>query len=392
MSLSEVFEMQGPYGAYHLSESVLQSLWNNGDFSRDELQTESGKKICVIHTGRWNSFEGPDFLEAIIEMDGRRLVGSVEIHFKADDWYAHRHESNPLYRDVILHVVLFKPKSNASYVYFSDQAIETLTLMPHLKVDLESYALNLALLSFEGFNPSIKNNFLSNESSSKMVASLLSEANQRFDEKVHYAKKRLLKFNWEEACHQYVLEVLGYSRNRIGMARLALRHGFKQWPQSSHELYKLNLNAWRLKSNRPANHPSKRLRQYDQLMLENPEWPKSVIASIQAFDAKNFQIRIHNYRRSKSMHELKRRFHDSVFKNFVGVSRLNTILIDAIFPLLHAKGVFDCHSLWLDWWVGDQPNQWNSLINRALDEAYRNPIRNAWLQGINGLYLKSNLR
>jgi hypothetical protein len=288
--------------------------------------------------------------------------------------------------------VLFKPKSNASYVYFSDQAIETLTLMPLLKVDLESYALNLALLSFEGFKSSIKNDFLSNESSSKMVASLLSEANQRFDEKVHYAKKRLFQFNWEEACHQYVLEVLGYSRNRIGMARLALRHGFKQWPQSSNELYKLNLNAWRLKSIRPANHPSKRLRQYDQLMLENPEWPESVIAFMQAFDAEDFQIRIHNYRRSKSMHELKRRFHDSVFKNFVGVSRLNTILIDAIFPLLHAKGVFDCHSLWLDWWVGDQPNQWNRLINRALDEAYRSPIRNAWLQGINGLYLKSNLR
>ena len=52
--------MQGPYGSYHLSESVLQILWNNGDFLRDELETESGKKICVIHTGRWNSFEGKE--------------------------------------------------------------------------------------------------------------------------------------------------------------------------------------------------------------------------------------------------------------------------------------------------------------------------------------------
>ena len=390
MSLPEVFEMQGPYGSYHLSESVLQSLWNNGDFSRDDLLTESGKKISLIHSGRWNFFEGPDFLEAIIEVEGRRLVGSVEIHFKADDWYKHRHESNPLYRDVILHVVLFKPKLNASCVYFMDQAIETLTLMPHLKVDLESYALNLALLSFEGFNPSINNSFLGSESCSKIVATLLSEANQRFDEKVHFAKKRLLEFNWEEACHQYVLEVLGYSRNRIGMARLALRNGFRQWPQSSNELYELNLNAWRLKSIRPANHPSKRLKQYDQLMLENPDWPESVIAIMQAFGAEDFKIRIQNYRRSQSMHDLKRRFHNSVFKNFVGVSRLNTIMIDAIFPLLHAKEVFDCQSLWLDWWVGDQPNQWNLLIKRTLDKAYRSPLRNAWVQGINAIYLKSN--
>ncbi len=178
--------MQGPYGSYHLSESVLQILWNNGDFLRDELETESGKKICVIHTGRWNSFEGPDFLEAIIEMDGRRLVGSVEIHFKADDWYAHRHESNPLYRDVILHVVLFKPKSNASYVYFSDQAIETLTLMPHLKVDLESYALNLALLSFEGFNPSIKNNKLALEFLQKFKTNDYEPLLEYFDNYMNY--------------------------------------------------------------------------------------------------------------------------------------------------------------------------------------------------------------
>ena len=65
--------MQGPYGSYHLSESVLQSLWNNGDFSRDGLLTESGKKISLIHSGRWNFFEGPDFLEAIIEVECQSL-------------------------------------------------------------------------------------------------------------------------------------------------------------------------------------------------------------------------------------------------------------------------------------------------------------------------------
>ncbi|MEI5617399.1 DUF2851 family protein, partial [Streptomyces brasiliscabiei] len=33
------------------------------------------------------------------------LVGNIEIHVKASDWYKHKHQEDPLYQPIILHVV-----------------------------------------------------------------------------------------------------------------------------------------------------------------------------------------------------------------------------------------------------------------------------------------------
>lgn len=57
-----------------------------------------------MDTGLHNHDAGPDFFNAKVDIGGTLWVGNVEIHDKSSDWYAHGHDKDPRYDNVILHV------------------------------------------------------------------------------------------------------------------------------------------------------------------------------------------------------------------------------------------------------------------------------------------------
>ncbi|NKI33410.1 DUF2851 family protein [Croceivirga thetidis] len=88
-----------------MREEFLHFVWKNKKFKTKDLYTVSGDIISIVSLGQINYLAGPDFFNAKIEIAGQLWAGNVEIHLKSSDWYAHNHENDTNYNNVILHVV-----------------------------------------------------------------------------------------------------------------------------------------------------------------------------------------------------------------------------------------------------------------------------------------------
>lgn len=89
-----------------MNEHLLHFIWNHRLFPLQPLSTTCGEIVEVIDTGLPNHDAGPDFFNAKIKIDGTLWVGNVEIHENASDWFRHGHDRNPVYDNIILHIVL----------------------------------------------------------------------------------------------------------------------------------------------------------------------------------------------------------------------------------------------------------------------------------------------
>lgn len=88
-----------------MKEDFLHHVWRFKCFDVNQLFTTSGEVIQLLHTGDYLQTEGPDFFNAQLIIGSQKWAGMVEIHLKSSDWYAHHHEKDANYDNVILHVV-----------------------------------------------------------------------------------------------------------------------------------------------------------------------------------------------------------------------------------------------------------------------------------------------
>lgn len=95
-------------------ESLLHFIWQNRLFYPANITTTTGTPVEIINPGRLNTNAGPDFLCAIVNINGTQWAGNVEIHVDGDDWYRHNHHKDKAYSNVILHVVQHPSKSPAT--------------------------------------------------------------------------------------------------------------------------------------------------------------------------------------------------------------------------------------------------------------------------------------
>lgn len=88
-----------------MEEQLLQFIWHRRLYPSGSLQTTEGEPLVVIDPGTPNTDQGPDFLFARLRIGDRTWFGHVEVHVQSSAWFQHRHEKDPGYNNVILHVV-----------------------------------------------------------------------------------------------------------------------------------------------------------------------------------------------------------------------------------------------------------------------------------------------
>lgn len=88
-----------------MKEDFLHFIWKNRLFEPLSPVTFDGESVEIINVGRHNIHAGPDFSDARIRIARTLWAGNVEIHVRASDWNRHSHQTDPLYRNTILHVV-----------------------------------------------------------------------------------------------------------------------------------------------------------------------------------------------------------------------------------------------------------------------------------------------
>jgi len=88
-----------------MTERLLQYLWQFQYFNKQSAILDNGDEMWVIHPGRFNANQGPDFLQARIKIENTLWIGHVELHVKTSDWFRHAHQHDRNYDNVVLHVV-----------------------------------------------------------------------------------------------------------------------------------------------------------------------------------------------------------------------------------------------------------------------------------------------
>ena len=90
-----------------IPEKALARLWQKRAALQKEFRTGAGRRVRVLYPGRPGTAAGPDFRDALLELEGLGVVqGDVELHLRQQDWYAHGHADDPNYNGVVLHAAL----------------------------------------------------------------------------------------------------------------------------------------------------------------------------------------------------------------------------------------------------------------------------------------------
>jgi hypothetical protein len=405
-----VAELQGLDGAFSFAELLLQRIWARLEFDHARACTVAGEPIRLLDVGRWNRLGGPDFLDARIEIGGRRVFGDIEVHLRARDWEAHRHADDMAYSRVVLHVVLFPTFAKATRSWDGAE-IPILVLLPLLNRSLEEYAEDDAIERLANHPLSKARDALLALPLATQRAELKTLARQRWERKVMWAALRIDRLGWREACHHTALEILGYRFNRAPMLRIAeawplsewtgadqfaLKHGLipnhqliPEHPLIPDRAFASEATHWQRQAIRPANFPQARLRQYARWVAAEPDWPNRLSEFAETLPKSvNAEHETARFRRTYNCPTLWRELSRRVTASAISGPRLHTLISDGFWPLLAAEfpkraALFE--AFWMHSYPGDLPERLREIAQAlsASDPALR-PFAHGIAQGLLG--------
>ena len=242
-----------------IREEFLRLVWQQQLFATSALHTVDGRPVTILSPGKTNHDGGPDFTDARIRVGRTIFAGDIELHTNAASWKSHKHDFDPHYNRVILHVVMTADASFTPARTASRRPIPLLVLRPF--IDARLYTQLAAVDGTRRQSPircAPHNNALTHELIVSWIERLGTERIElkirRFEERlkqlvderrsvirepyaryygnpddiphpVHdYTQKDFSRPElWEQLLYEGVMEGIGYSKNREPFLMLA-RH------------------------------------------------------------------------------------------------------------------------------------------------------------------------
>jgi hypothetical protein len=383
-----------------MSEAFLHYLWQFQYFDKNELQTTSGDPIQIFNPGIRNSHAGPDFQNARMKIGGIEWIGNAEIHIQASGWMEHKHDRDPAYDNVILHVVWH----NDVPIRRNDGSLLP-TVELATRVDQKSFFDYQRLVNSPEkipcaqFLPQVKD-IVRLSMMDKVVLERLETKSQRILDILQKNRN-----DWEETCFQILARSFGYKINAEPFQQLARLLPYKVLRKHSDKLlqveallfgqagfleddfdedyYKLlkrehNLLRqkyslserrlskvqWKFLRLRPANFPTIRLAEFAALIFYRPFLFSAILETTtykeleNVFTVKQSEFWNDHYTFSKGAREQV---------SGMGVSTIGTIIINAVSPLLVAYGKSKGEQLYVDRAVAileQTPGEVNSIVSQ----------------------------
>lgn len=270
-------------------EELLHWVWETSRLELDRLITTDGQAISLYQTGTLNKADGPDFLNAQIQIGSLKWFGDIEIHWSTQDWFNHSHHKDPNYNRVILHVV-WNHDQNKNAIRQDHTGIPTLVLKDCISKPLRSFLSQY--LKSDALPCSGKLSFISREAFKEQIHKA---TRQYFEQKVNdlfafWDSSLPPSKAWQKMLALGLFDGLGISHNRDPMRKLCRElYPLPADISSKPELISLALSkagvhsdtgtdrfGWNHKGSRPANHPRVRIQQaasclwfIDQLPFKN---------------------------------------------------------------------------------------------------------------------------
>ncbi len=364
-----------------MSEAFLHYLWQFQYFDKNELQTITGEPIQIFNPGHRNSHAGPDFSNARMKIGDVEWVGSAEIHVQASGWTEHRHDQDPAYENVVLHVVWKNDRvirrndgsllptlelmNRISEQFFLDyqrlinspEKIPCSPFLPHVKEIIRLSMMDKALLTRL-------------ESKSKQVSLILRKNHNDWQETCYQLLARNFGFKINAEPFQQLAQLLPYRVLRKHADKLlhleALLFGQAGFLEDDleDEYYKLlkreynllrqkyklsdrrlNKAQWKFLRLRPANFPTIRLAQFASLLYQRTSLFSTVLEMddfptlVSAFSIEQSEYWTNHYMFFKKAK-------DNV--SFIGDSSISNIIINTVVPLLVAYGKSKDEQVYID--------------------------------------------
>ena len=195
-----------------ITEKNVAGLWRSGLISG--LEDDLGNDIQVIHPGRGSTRAGCDFQDAVIEMNGERIVGDVEIHVTSDLWLKHGHGVNPLYNGIILHAAMWQ-RGGLPVKLQNGRTIPTVILYKYIPGDAADICLASDMPAPSCLHS--RRRVVRN----KLHRILAWAGMQRFIQKAQRFSASLRTDDASQVLYKGICRALGYSRNTAPFERLA---------------------------------------------------------------------------------------------------------------------------------------------------------------------------